>query len=72
MAATLSNEHYVRSANQWSDPPTQVWLYGYDVEQAADRFLDELFPATKGEKQIVVDSDDSRLREMVAAGLLAG
>lgn len=40
MAATLTGEHYIRSTNQWSDPPTQIWLYNHDAEGSADRFLD--------------------------------
>ena len=28
----LTSEHFLASANQWSDPVTQWWSYGYDAE----------------------------------------
>lgn len=28
---------FSHSPNQWSDPATQMWCYGYDVEQEIDR-----------------------------------
>lgn len=61
MADTLTKKHYLRSTNQWSDPGTQVWLYGHDAERAADRYLDEL-----GGKVKVVFG----VQEMVDTGLL--
>jgi salicylate hydroxylase len=34
MSAELRGEHFVQSTNQWSDPVTQHWAYGYDAEKA--------------------------------------
>jgi len=64
MAASLTNEHYIRCTNQWSDPPTQIWLYNHDAEAEADRIIAESMPATKGEK-------GTGVQEMIEAGLLA-
>ena len=30
--AEVEGRHFVSSANQWSDPVTQWWAYGYDAE----------------------------------------
>lgn len=32
MAAEVSGKPFTSSANQWSDPVTQCWAYGYDAE----------------------------------------
>jgi salicylate hydroxylase len=56
MAASLTDAHYIRCTNQWSDPATQVWLYGHDAEAEADRAVQE--------------GQQSGIEEMVAAGLL--
>lgn len=34
-AAECEGSHFITSTNQWSDPTTQLWLYGYDAEQEA-------------------------------------
>ena len=34
MRAEVEGRHYSFSANQWSDPVTQWWAYGYDAEAA--------------------------------------
>jgi salicylate hydroxylase len=36
MAAELSGLPFTSSANQWSDPVTQWWAYGYDAESAME------------------------------------
>ncbi|KAJ4286513.1 hypothetical protein N0V90_013213 [Kalmusia sp. IMI 367209] len=33
MAAEVVGKHFTSSANQWSDPVTQWWAYGYDAEE---------------------------------------
>ena len=33
MAAEVTGEVFASSANQWSDPVTQWWAYGYDAEK---------------------------------------
>lgn len=33
MAAEIAGEPFNSSANQWSDPVTQWWAYGYDAEK---------------------------------------
>lgn len=33
MAAEVAGEPFTSSANQWSDPVTQWWAYGYDAEK---------------------------------------
>ncbi|KAH7083976.1 hypothetical protein FB567DRAFT_530353 [Paraphoma chrysanthemicola] len=39
MAAEVAGETFTSSANQWSDPVTQWWAYGYDAEQKMERVL---------------------------------
>ncbi|GME64818.1 hypothetical protein GTA08_BOTSDO07426 [Neofusicoccum parvum] len=34
MRAEVEGKIFVESANQWSDPATQRWCYGYDAEEA--------------------------------------
>ncbi|KAH8886263.1 FAD/NAD(P)-binding domain-containing protein [Thozetella sp. PMI_491] len=34
MRAEVEGRPFTRSANQWSDPVTQAWAYGYDAEDA--------------------------------------
>lgn len=63
MAATLTGEHYIRSTNQWSDPPTQLWLYNYDAEGDTDRSLDKRLGTKSGAS--------SGVQEMREKGLLA-
>jgi salicylate hydroxylase len=36
MRAEVEGRPFVESTNQWSDPVTQVWAYGYDAEQAIE------------------------------------
>lgn len=33
--------HFVHSPNQWSDPTTQMWCYGYDTEGEIDKAWDK-------------------------------
>ncbi|KAK4688408.1 hypothetical protein P7C73_g1701, partial [Tremellales sp. Uapishka_1] len=67
MAASLGNEHYIRSTNQWSDPATQIWLYNHDAEAMSDTYLDEK-PDVMKRKQPGLQSGRE---EMIACGLLA-
>ncbi|KAH7067270.1 hypothetical protein BKA63DRAFT_570580 [Paraphoma chrysanthemicola] len=39
MAAEVAGEAFTSSANQWSDPVTQWWAYGYDAEKSMERAL---------------------------------
>ena len=32
MRPEVEGKHFIRSPNQWSDPTTQRWCYGYDAE----------------------------------------
>ncbi|KAF4965567.1 hypothetical protein FSARC_6652 [Fusarium sarcochroum] len=34
MKAEVEGKPFVESTNQWSDPTTQIWAYGYDAEKA--------------------------------------
>ena len=34
MRPEVEGRHFLSSPNQWSDPVTQWWCYGYDAEQA--------------------------------------
>lgn len=36
MRAEVEGRPFVESTNQWSDPVTQIWAYGYDAEQAIE------------------------------------
>jgi salicylate hydroxylase len=33
MRAEVEGLSFVESTNQWSDPTTQLWAYGYDAEE---------------------------------------
>ena len=33
MRPEVEGRHYIESPNQWSDPVTQSWAYGYDAEK---------------------------------------
>lgn len=35
MRPEVEGKHFLSSANQWSDPVTQWWAYGYDAEREA-------------------------------------
>ncbi|KAM0205010.1 hypothetical protein ACHAQI_009558 [Fusarium lateritium] len=36
MRAEVEGKPFVESTNQWSDPVTQIWAYGYDAEDAIE------------------------------------
>ncbi|RGP72626.1 salicylate hydroxylase [Fusarium longipes] len=36
MEAEIKGRPFVESTNQWSDPVTQIWAYGYDAEDAIE------------------------------------
>ncbi|RKL31235.1 hypothetical protein BFJ72_g11252 [Fusarium proliferatum] len=36
MRAEVEGRPFVESTNQWSDPVTQIWAYGYDAEDAIE------------------------------------
>ncbi len=59
MSAELTDAHYIRSTNQWSDPTTQCWLYGTDVVEEVDRLLRTRFgtklPALNKTKAVGMD-----------------
>jgi salicylate hydroxylase len=43
MRPELTSEHFLASANQWSDPVTQWWAYGYDAEtEISDAWMDRV------------------------------
>lgn len=33
MEPEVLGQHFIESPNQWSDPQTQIWCYGYDAEE---------------------------------------
>lgn len=33
MRAEVEGKYFIESTNQWSDPVTQLWTYGYDAEK---------------------------------------
>ncbi|KAM0543489.1 hypothetical protein ACHAPJ_012287 [Fusarium lateritium] len=39
MRAEVEGRPFVESTNQWSDPTTQIWAYGYDAEKAIGELL---------------------------------
>lgn len=39
--AEVEGRHFVSSANQWSDPVTQWWAYGYDAEMEVAKAWNE-------------------------------
>ncbi len=69
MAATLTGEHYVRSTNQWSDPPTQIWLYNHDAEAVASRYMEDVV-GYKKKNSGKVSAGLSPEEELIEAGLL--
>lgn len=45
MRPEVEGRAFSSSANQWSDPVTQAWAYGYDAEEAMKRRWDEAVSA---------------------------
>lgn len=41
MRAEVEGRHFLSSPNQWSDPVTQEWAYGYDAEAAMESAWEE-------------------------------
>lgn len=41
MRPEVEGKHFLSSPNQWSDPVTQSWAYGYDAEKVIDDAWDE-------------------------------
>lgn len=37
MSPETQGRPFSHSSNQWSDPATQIWAYGYDTERAIDQ-----------------------------------
>lgn len=37
MRAEVDGKHFIQSPNQWSDPVTQTWAYGYDAEDEIEK-----------------------------------
>jgi len=44
MRPEVEGRHLLHSPNQWSDPVTQAWCYGYDAEKAIDEAFEKLNP----------------------------
>ena len=42
MRPEVEGRHFLHSPNQWSDPVTQAWCYGYDADTAIDEAFDKL------------------------------
>lgn len=40
MKPEVEGRHFASSPNQWSDPATQIWAYGYDAERAMEEEWD--------------------------------
>lgn len=41
MRAEVEGRHFLSSPNQWSDPVTQSWAYGYDAEKIMEEAWEE-------------------------------
>ncbi|KAJ4421931.1 hypothetical protein N0V82_003428 [Gnomoniopsis sp. IMI 355080] len=41
MRPEVEGKHFLSSPNQWSDPVTQSWAYGYDAEKVIEEAWDE-------------------------------
>lgn len=41
MRPEVEGRHFLSSPNQWSDPVTQNWAYGYDAEKVMEEAWDE-------------------------------
>jgi salicylate hydroxylase len=37
MRPEVEGRHFMQSPNQWSDPVTQAWAYGYDAEEEIEK-----------------------------------
>ncbi|KAL7919622.1 hypothetical protein ACQKWADRAFT_315556 [Trichoderma austrokoningii] len=37
MKPEVEGRHFIQSPNQWSDPVTQTWAYGYDAEEEIEK-----------------------------------
>ena len=44
MVREVKGVPFVHSPNQWSDPATQVWCYGYDTEGEIDKAWEKVEP----------------------------
>lgn len=44
MAPEVKGIPFSHSPNQWSDPATQMWCYGYDTEKAIDEAWERAGP----------------------------
>jgi salicylate hydroxylase len=47
MLPETKGEHFVHSSNQWSEPTTQLWAYGYDTEGEIDSKCETRMVTTK-------------------------
>ncbi|KAF2192355.1 FAD/NAD(P)-binding domain-containing protein [Zopfia rhizophila CBS 207.26] len=48
MRPEVEGKHFIESPNQWSDPMTQVWAYGYDAEkEVAEAWREHLDVSSK-------------------------
>jgi salicylate hydroxylase len=49
MKPEVEGRHFIESPNQWSDPVTQTWAYGYDAVEEIDRAWQEIDRGIKRE-----------------------
>lgn len=57
MRPEVEGKHFLVSANQWSDPVTQWWCYGYDAEDAVIKAWEEFV----GSGHVEVSRDRTRV-----------
>ena len=50
MRPEVEGKSFSWSVNQWSDPVTQWWAYGYDAEQEVEKEWERVVPKTKSAK----------------------
>ena len=43
MRPEVEGRHFISSPNQWSDPVTQWWCYGYNAEEAVAKLWKDLY-----------------------------
>ena len=58
MADEVAGVHFIQSPNQWSDPTTQRWAYGYDAAEAIQEAWDE----SRSPRLCDIDMDKTSVR----------
>ncbi len=53
MRPEVEGRHFIESPNQWSDPVTQTWAYGYDTVEEIKKAWDDLDVDVKRKRLVI-------------------